>query len=77
LGSILGGGIAPFLATALYGINSTSLPVTAYLTLTCVLSFGCALGISETGQRDLAVTSRAVESPGPHPARAVSRFLDS
>ena len=78
LGSILGGGIAPFLATALYGINSTSLPVTAYLTLTCVLSFGCALGISETGRRDLAVPSRAAaEPPDSRPARAVSRFLDS
>jgi len=68
LGSILGGGIAPFLATALYGINSTSLPITGYLTLTCVLSFGCALAISETGRRDLATPSRAAE-PAPSGVR--------
>ncbi|GAA2360799.1 MFS transporter [Saccharopolyspora halophila] len=41
IGSILGGGIAPTLATALYATTSTSTPVTAYLVVVALISLGC------------------------------------
>jgi len=66
LGSILGGGVAPLLAAALYGINSSSLPITGYLALICVLSLGCALVISETSRRDLSTSYRAAARPAQH-----------
>ncbi|MFC7344819.1 MFS transporter [Saccharopolyspora griseoalba] len=41
IGSILGGGIAPTLATALYATTGTSTPVTAYLVVVALISLGC------------------------------------
>jgi hypothetical protein len=41
IGSILGGGIAPTLATALYATTDSSGPVTAYLVAVSLLSLGC------------------------------------
>ncbi|MFD1662826.1 MFS transporter [Streptomyces caeni] len=41
LGAVLGGGIAPTVATALYGINGQSWPITLYLVLIASFSLVC------------------------------------
>jgi len=54
IGSILGGGIAPFLATALYALTTTSVPITVYLVLMSALSLCCALLVVEASRRELS-----------------------
>ncbi|MEV8341274.1 MFS transporter [Streptomyces niveus] len=52
LGSILGGGIAPTVATALYNNWASTTPITLYLTAVTLLSFGCVWLITrERGPR--------------------------
>ncbi|EFC80634.1 MFS transporter [Parafrankia sp. EUN1f] len=41
IGSVLGGGLAPTLATALYAAGDSSAPVTAYLVVVSLVSLGC------------------------------------
>jgi metabolite-proton symporter len=41
IGAILGGGIAPLVAAALYGRWRSSVPITLYLGAVCLLSLGC------------------------------------
>lgn len=41
IGSIIGGGLAPTLATALYAAGGSSAPVTAYLVVVSLVSLGC------------------------------------
>ncbi|WP_314173847.1 MFS transporter [Streptomyces winkii] len=43
LGAILGGGIAPTVATALYGIDEATWPITLYLVLVAAFSLVCVL----------------------------------
>ncbi|QPP05941.1 MHS family MFS transporter [Streptomyces bathyalis] len=43
LGAILGGGIAPTVATALYGIDKATWPITLYLVLVAAFSLVCVL----------------------------------
>jgi len=66
LGSILGGGVAPLLATALYDIKSSSLPVTIYLALISIVSLSCALAIRESSRRDLSTPYRTAGRPSLH-----------
>jgi metabolite-proton symporter len=54
IGSILGGGIAPFLATALYALTMTSVPITVYLVLMSALSLCCALLVVEASRHKLS-----------------------
>lgn len=55
LGSILGGGIAPTVATALYGNWASTTPITLYLTGVTLLSLGCVwLVTRERGHREPA-----------------------
>jgi hypothetical protein len=49
IGTIFGGAIAPFLATALYGAAGTSWPITIYAVVLSVISWMCSLGLKETG----------------------------
>ncbi|WP_235878414.1 MFS transporter [Saccharopolyspora karakumensis] len=51
IGSILGGGIAPTLATALYATTGSSTPVTAYLVAVSLLSLGCLALIARDQQK--------------------------
>jgi metabolite-proton symporter len=53
LGTILGGGLVPFVATALYAAAGSSWPLTAYTVGLSVVSLLCVLGLRETYQRDL------------------------
>ncbi|GAB3406137.1 MFS transporter [Flindersiella endophytica] len=53
LGTILGGGLVPFVATALYAAAGSSWPLTAYTIGLSVVSLLCVLGLRETYQRDL------------------------
>jgi MFS family permease len=66
VGAILGGGIAPFVATWLYAEYGTTSAITAYFLLVGVLSLVCTvvllagrrteeLGVPETGQAGVAV----------------------
>jgi hypothetical protein len=54
LGTILGGGLVPFVATALYAAAGSSWPLTAYTVGLSVVSLVCVLGLRETYQRDLS-----------------------
>jgi len=49
IGTIFGGAIAPFLATALYGAAGNSWPITIYAVVLSVISWKCSLGLKETG----------------------------
>jgi MFS family permease len=53
LGTILGGGLAPFVATALYGAAGASWPVTIYAVTLAAISLLCVRGLDETYRRDL------------------------
>jgi MFS family permease len=53
LGTIFGGAIAPFIATALFSISGNSWPITIYITALSLLSWLCVLGLKETYQRNL------------------------
>jgi metabolite-proton symporter len=50
IGSILGGGLAPTLATALYATSQSSSPVTAYLVVVCLLSLACLTVVTRSSQ---------------------------
>jgi metabolite-proton symporter len=58
LGTILGGGLAPFVATALHGVAGASWPVTVYAVLLAATSLLCVRGLHETYRRDLSGTPR-------------------
>jgi metabolite-proton symporter len=47
IGTIFGGAIAPFLATALYGAAGNSWPITIYAVVLSVISWMCSLGLKE------------------------------
>jgi metabolite-proton symporter len=53
LGTILGGALAPAIATTLYNAGGNSRLVTAYITVMSLLSFLSALGLKETYERNL------------------------
>ena len=48
LGTLLGGAIAPSVATALFGMTGTSRYITYYITAMSLLSFLCVFGLRET-----------------------------
>jgi MFS family permease len=56
LGTILGGGVAPFVATALHGAAGSSWPVTVYAVGLAATSLLCVRGLHETYRRDLSGT---------------------
>ena len=51
IGAILGGGIAPTVAAALYGSWRSSVPITVYLTGVSVLSLACVGVIARRAAR--------------------------
>ena len=53
LGTILGGALAPFIATTLYGMRGDSWLVTIYVTTLSLISWLCSLGLRETYRSDL------------------------
>lgn len=65
-GSILGGGLAPFLATALYDIRMSNLLVTEYLALISIVSLSCALALRESSRHHPSTASRAAGRPSQH-----------
>lgn len=56
LGTILGGGLVPFVATALHGVWGSSWPVTIYAVGLALTSLLCVRGLQETYRRDLSGT---------------------
>jgi MFS family permease len=46
IGVVVGGGIAPTVATGLYATWRSSLAITVYLTIVCVLSLACVAVIA-------------------------------
>jgi metabolite-proton symporter len=50
-GTVFGGAVAPFLATALYSAAGNSWPITIYIVVLSVISWLCSLGLKETGER--------------------------
>ncbi|WP_240793273.1 MFS transporter [Arthrobacter crystallopoietes] len=54
VGAILGGGIAPFIATALLGSTGSIYPVVGYMMAISAVSLICVTRLKETSQRDLA-----------------------
>ena len=63
LGTILGGALAPFIATTLYGLTGNSWLVTAYVTTLSLISWLCSLGLRETN-RDTLATSQQIPLSG-------------
>jgi hypothetical protein len=69
LGTVLGGAVAPAIATALFDATGTSRLITVYITAMSAVSWLCTLGLKETSRvnlhsqsnrpssRDLASTS--------------------
>jgi metabolite-proton symporter len=53
LGTIMGGALAPFIATTLYGISGNSSLVTVYVTTLSLISWLCSLGLRETYRSDM------------------------
>jgi MFS family permease len=53
-GTIAGGALAPFIATALFSLTNTSSLITAYAAIAASISFASVLGLKETYQQDLA-----------------------
>jgi MFS family permease len=53
IGTIAGGALAPFIATALYGLTGTSLLITVYATAMAAIGFVSLLGLKETYRRSL------------------------
>jgi MFS family permease len=53
LGTLLGGAIAPFVATALYSTFQNSWAITIYAAALSVISWLCALGLRETVHAEL------------------------
>jgi metabolite-proton symporter len=53
LGTILGGAIAPAIATALFNATGTSRLITIYITAMSAISWLCTLGLKETSQVSL------------------------
>jgi hypothetical protein len=53
IGTIAGGALAPFIATALYGMTGGSQLITVYATTMAAVSFLSLLGLRETYARSL------------------------
>jgi hypothetical protein len=53
LGTILGGAVAPVIATTLYNAAGSSRLVTAYITVMSLLSFVSSLWLKETYRQEL------------------------
>jgi metabolite-proton symporter len=56
LGAIVGGGFAPFIATALYAATGTSLSISIYMFVACAITFVSVLFITETYRKNLGET---------------------
>ena len=54
LGTLLGGAIAPFVATALFSTTRNSWPVTVYAVVMSIISWFCVRGLKETYDRSLS-----------------------
>jgi hypothetical protein len=54
IGSILGGGFAPIIATALYSKFASATPVAAYMAVMCLVSLIC---VAALGRRSAASNS--------------------
>jgi metabolite-proton symporter len=57
LASILGGGIAPMICTALYGVTGTSMSIAGYVVVLCLISFVSTYLLTETYKRNLNETA--------------------
>jgi hypothetical protein len=60
LGTIFGGGLVPFVATALYRSARSSWPVTAYTVALALIALASVLGFKETYRRDLSDETTAL-----------------
>lgn len=54
IGSLLGGGLAPLIATSLYGVTGTVLSVSLYMIAVSLFSLVCVLALAETHRSNLA-----------------------
>ncbi|MDN5697802.1 MAG: MHS family MFS transporter, partial [Rubrobacter sp.] len=53
IGSIVGGGLLPLVATALFAATGSSAAISAYMAFLCVVSFVCMYLVTETYKKDL------------------------
>ncbi|MGH9159037.1 MAG: hypothetical protein ACRD2X_03510, partial [Vicinamibacteraceae bacterium] len=65
LGTILGGALAPAIATTLFGLTGSSWPITAYLATLALISWLCVRQLEETYRLNLSTerTHDGVTSP--------------
>ena len=66
LAVILGGGLAPTIATALLATTGTSASISAYMAVVCLISVFCIFLIAETYQTDIREMSEQELRVGPH-----------
>jgi len=58
IGSILGGALAPVIATALFSLARGSRAITIYLVALSLISWVCALGLGETYKRRIGYEAK-------------------
>jgi MFS family permease len=77
IGHVLGGGVAPFLTTALYAAGGSVLPVALYLAGTAVITLVALLMLPETAPRIVAMRrDRGAPGQALATARRSSRLAD-
>jgi MFS family permease len=47
IGTVVGGGLAPIIATALFARYQSSLPISIYMAATCAISWGCVVALGK------------------------------
>jgi metabolite-proton symporter len=62
LGTILGGALAPSIATALFGMTGNSWLVTVYMTTLSLISWLCVVALKETYRQDLTSARNPTEA---------------
>jgi MFS family permease len=78
LGAILGGALAPLIATALLARFGTSLAISIYVALACVISIVSVLLLNETYRTDLDETRECVaHSHTRHPGSGSAALIRS
>jgi MFS family permease len=65
LGTILGGALAPLIATRLYAVSGDSSLVTVYITTLSLISWLCSFGLRETYRSDFAADPDKAGPKGP------------
>ncbi|MDE1675036.1 hypothetical protein [Nocardia gipuzkoensis] len=76
IGSILGGGLAPTLATALYAACDSSAPVTAYPVVVSLVSLACLAVVTRDVRRRVPAAETPTTSDAGNPKSPLFREVE-